>query len=49
MTNVEKPESIKDFQRCLYALAKDCEKKFGGKIRSIVIWPNDNKVEIDFI
>lgn len=48
MTNVEKPESIKDFQRCLYALAKACEEKFRGEINEVHIYPKDGRVSITF-
>ena len=46
--NVEKLESIKDFQRCFYELAKACEEKFSGKIRSVYISPSDGRVDIEF-
>ena len=50
MIDIEKLDSIKDFQRGFYELAKACEEKFGGKIRSIFILPHDsvNVVEIEF-
>jgi len=48
MINVEEFESIKDFQRCFYQLAKACEEKFSGKIRSVYITPSDGRVNIEF-
>lgn len=46
--NVEEFESIKDFQRGFYALAKACEEKFRGDIRRITIYPQECKVDIEF-
>lgn len=48
MINVEKLESIKDFQRCFYELAKACEDKFRGEIRSVIIYPQESRVNIEF-
>ena len=45
---VEEFESIKDFQKGFYALAKACEEKFGGRIRSVFIYPQESSVEIEF-
>lgn len=46
--NVEEFESIKDFQKGFYVLAKACEEKFRGEIRSVSIYPHESKVEIEF-
>ena len=46
--NVEEFKSIKDFQKAFYELAKACEKKFRGEIRSVSIYPKDCIVEIEF-
>lgn len=46
--NVEEFESIKDFQKGFYLLAKACEEKFRGEIRRIAIYPKECKVDIEF-
>lgn len=46
--NVEEFESIKDFQKGFYALAKACEEKFRGEIRSVFIRPHESEVVIEF-
>jgi len=45
---VEEFESINDFQKGFYALAKDCEKKFRGEINEVHIYPKECKVSITF-
>lgn len=47
--NVEEFESIKDFQKGFYLLAKACEEKFRGEIKSVFFYPQESKVEIDFV
>lgn len=46
--NVEEFESIKDFQRGFVELAHACEKKFRGEIKSVFIYPQESRVEIEF-
>lgn len=46
--NVKEFESIKDFQRAFYELAKACEEKFRGEINEVHIYPKECKVSITF-
>ena len=46
--NVEEFESIKDFQKGFYLLAKACEEKFRGEIKSVFVNPMDSRVDIEF-
>lgn len=46
--DVEKFESIKDFQWGFSALAKACEEKFRGEINEVHIYPKDGRVSITF-
>jgi len=46
--NVEEFESIKDFQKGFYALAKACEEKFRGEINEVHIYPKECEVSIKF-